>query len=153
MLNYKVPRTKIIEYNSIKEIDMRHGIGLTTHMKVKVSTLIERVRENRKHHEETYDKAVGVYLQKVRKRLEARLKRLDEIGESPGELDSIGGGLGLAPPKSYLDSYDDILAVLEMTTEKELELDSQQLANIIRDKWDWERDFNMSTRLYANEAG
>ena len=149
------PIQRIIEDNSVKEINMRHGIGLSTQMKVKVADLIKKVKENRAKHEATYEKAVKVYLDKIAGALDDRKLEMDQFssdGATFEELNALGGGFGFSPPRCYLDSYDDILAVLEMTTEKELELDSQQLANIIRDKWDWERDFRMSTVMYANEA-
>jgi hypothetical protein len=146
---------RIIEDNSVKEITMRHGIGLSTTMTVKVEDLVEKVKANRAKHEETYKKAVGVYMDKIASALDDRKEEMEQFSSenaSYEELAAMGGGLGFTPPRCYLDSYDDILAVLEMATEEELELDSQQLANIIRDKWDWEREFAASTVMYANEA-
>jgi hypothetical protein len=156
------PLFKLIEGNSLKDLQynmrretMRHGIGLQTKMTVKVADLIEKVKANRKKHEETYRKAVGVYMSKIAEAIDDRKEEYEQFDEKKAtyeELAAIGGGFGFTPPRSYLDSYDDILAVLEMATEEVLELDSQQLANIIRDKWDWEREFNASTVMYANEA-
>jgi len=156
------PLFKLIEQNSLLDLqynmrreNMRHGIGLQTKMKVKVVDLIEKVKANRKKHEETYKKAVKVYMDKIAEALDDRKEEMEQFESDKAsyeELAAIGGGFGFTPPRSYLDSYDDILAVLEMTLEEELELDSQQLANIIRDKWDWEREFNASTVMYANEA-
>lgn len=146
---------RIIEDNSIKEINMRHGIGLHTKVTIKVKELAEKIKANRAKHEETYKKAVGVYMDKISSALDDRKLEMEQFRSDKAtyeELAAIGGGLGLTPPRCYLDSYDDILAVLEMATEEVLELDSQQLANLIRDKWDWEREFAASTVMYANEA-
>lgn len=146
---------RIIEDNSVKEINMRHGIGLHTKVTIEVSTLVEKIKANRAKHEETYNKAVKVYMDKIAGALDERKAEMEEFSSDDAtyeELAELGGGLGFTPPRCYLDSYDDILAVLEMATEEKLELDSQQLANLIRDKWDWEREFAASTVMYANEA-
>ena len=69
-----------------------------------------------------------------RKKVAERLTQMLDKANSGAEIEL---HVGLSHPVSNLEDYDEVIAMLEMTTDKEVELTSDQFRQYVMDKWHW----------------
>ncbi len=113
-------------------------------VRVRRAELVEKVRTNRTKHEETYKKALTVFREEAVDKLRGMLKAAEDGGE-------IEQYLGLPEPQKHTDDYDQVIAMLEMSTEDEIDLDALDFARYVLDKWGWQANFEATTGCYASK--
>ena len=59
------------------------------------------------------------------------------------------GGADIPRPKSYLEYYDDAIAMLGVCTDKEIKLDNVLFGQLMKDDWDWSDTFSSSNAFYS----
>jgi hypothetical protein len=160
----EVPITKIIEDNSLKNVEeiddyefratlceeetrmaMRHA-GLNMEFTFKKEDVLKQLRKNREEHalivEEARDGWQTAAVALIKKEL-ANVRK----ATAPAQL-----SFHLNPPVDYTDVYDTLIAQLEMAQEDELELDGDQFRKMMEDKWDWREQFLGTNAAYSVSA-
>jgi len=105
--------------------------------------LLEIIKKNREQHraifEEAYD---GFY--------KALVAQLDKMKEAALAKKKVSLYVGLTEPVDMTSEYDEVIQMLELTTDNEVVLDQRQFKNYILDEWNWKGQFITSNSLYAN---
>lgn len=110
--------------------------------KVDKEELLAKLRENREKHKETFKKADKEWRKKATK----ALRKAAEA--APDKIDAYPLNK-LPAPESYLGSYDQVIARLEMEVEDTVELDENEFAYFVLDNWHWRGQFAANTRQYV----
>ncbi len=112
--------------------------------RVNRTTLLQKLEENREKHKKDFIEAKTAWenqatkaLQKAAKRAEKGKITLDPLGDLP-------------KPQSYIESYDDAIARIEMDVRDEVELSDREFSAWVQDKWAWRGTFVANTSLYNN---
>ena len=120
-------------------------------VKVKRDELLKKVRQNRVKHIEEYAQAVIGYKKKAIQAVEDATKRLTQrIGElKEGEVIKLSAiTFDLRVPQNHSRDYDQVIAMLEMSVDPELEIQTDEFAMYVMDNWDWKEAFVHTANLY-----
>ena len=107
--------------------------------------LLEILKTNREKHEKNYSKAKEGF--KIL--LEKELK---------GKLDALRAGKKVRltfknqKPVSYLGQYDEVIGMLELATDKELVISTEQYKQYVKDDWSWKQQWSVSNMDYLSAA-
>jgi len=107
--------------------------------------LIKILKENKDKHEKLYDEAVIGYRAEVCEKLEDALRKA-----SCGE--KYITNLEMSVPQHYLKDYDRIIGMLELATEKEIELNSGEYDQYVNDEWHWAGTTKSINTMYASKS-
>ena len=99
------------------------------------------IQENRNNHKAEYDEALKAYKAQLVTLLEKKL-----AAAKNGE--DVSHQINLAKPREYLAQYDRALRMFELTTQEEVELDSESFAQLVMDEWDWKESFSSINNSY-----
>lgn len=113
--------------------------------KYPATELLKAVKENREKHVADYKEAFINY----RKLLKTELSDLVARVEKGGEIDH---NIRLRKPESHEREYDQAIRMLEMTGDREIELDGQTFAKLVMDEWEWQQSFTTNTKSYGEAA-
>lgn len=108
--------------------------------------LLTVLRENRTKHVNEYLSAVTVYRDDVVARLKKMLS--DAKVEAQKTEPKFDLRIDLDAPKSYVESYDTAIKMLEMSTDEIIELSLQEFSQYVEDKWSWAAAFKSVTSIY-----
>ena len=112
-------------------------------MEFRVKDVIEKVTENKEKHLADYEAAKQAYKQESLALLEKALADA-KLGKFP-ETQFVS----LPPkPKSYIPSYDRIISMLNLTSQKTVELSEQDYSKYILDNWEWKELFTSTSAYY-----
>lgn len=112
----------------------------------KKNDLIKAITENRNNHRAAFEAALKAYRDEVIETLE---NQLDQAKRG----DRIPRGHGLVCPMDMTKEYDQILDILDMTTDEEIELSQQEFGQYVLDQWNWKTQFANSTCAYLENTG
>jgi hypothetical protein len=133
-------------YSTIEEYDKI--IGKRDHMQkvtVKRDQLLAKVKENRKAHREVFEISLKGYRKAVVEHLE---KLLDDAKEGK----RIEHNVRMPVPQDQTPEYDQAIAMLEMSVDKEIELTAQEFACYVMDRWHWKKQFTASNKGYFDSV-
>jgi hypothetical protein len=99
------------------------------------------ILNNRNNHKAEYDEALKAYKAQLIVLLEKKLSAAKN-GED------VSHQINLAKPREYLSQYDRALRMFELTTQEEVELDSETFAQLVMDEWDWKDSFSTVNNSY-----
>lgn len=125
------------------------GRGHGRTYKVKITTLLTHLRENREAHIEIVEEAQAAFREKVVARLDAML-----AAAKKGEAISVTVGLRI--PTKHTDAFDNAIGLLAMTMEAGevvIEIDAGEYERFVRNNWEWTDEFRDSNRGYSNKLG
>ncbi len=118
---------------------------------VRKEELLKKVRANRTSHIAEYLEACEGYRAKA-------LAKIDEVfGDLKAKVESLKDGqvialmhvtFGLEVPQTHEKDYDQVIMMLEMSTEDTVKLASDEFACYVMDDWDWKKDFLLSNSRY-----
>ena len=121
-------------------------------VKVNRQDLLTKVRENRALHVSEYRAACEGYKEQA-------IARIDEIAAELREkianlkagkmIDLVAVRFGLDAPRSYEKSYDQAIAMLEMSVDDEITLTDHEFAQYVLDDWEWQEHFKTETASYS----
>lgn len=111
-------------------------------IKVKTEDILKQIKENRESHSEEFKSAHAGFMIDSENRMKRALKDI-KAGKIPK-------GISFEEPEDHTDDYDTIIAMLEMTTDTELEITYEQFLRYARDKWSWSSKFARLSNLYNN---
>lgn len=110
-------------------------------VRIEVSKLLAHLMKNREAHKIEYAEAMDGYRDAVIKALSDKLKKARKE-------EDVDHSIKVVRPTDYTDSYDEAIAMLEWTTEKEVEIDRQQFKQYVQDEWVWKQAFAATSALY-----
>ena len=115
-------------------------------VRVRAVELLEVLKTNRTQHMTEYQSAMEVY----KKEVVAKLKHLlaDARKEAEKDVPSFDLSVGLAEPRSYAESYDTAIKMLEMSTDEIIELSQTEFSQYVEDNWSWQSVFKSVTGAY-----
>lgn len=109
--------------------------------KYPVSKLLDAIKANRERHINDFEEALGEYRRRATECLFNAWQEAKDGGEIRRTVD-------LPEPKSHKDDYDQIIAMLEMTSDEIIRLDSREFAMFVMDDWEWKKQFVHVNRSY-----
>lgn len=107
--------------------------------------VLKKIRANREQHREKYALAMAKYTDIIRQRAEELVQGINAGKELP-ELNHV---FNPVRPRSYLNDYDTIIQMLEMSVKDQLEISKRQFQSYVMDDWDWKDLFIGSTAQYV----
>lgn len=107
--------------------------------------VITILRQNLAKHEVIVQEARRGYVEKAKKALEAKLDALNS-----GKVEPLT--FALPVPEDYTRAYQTAIRLLEMHTEKTIELDATNAECFIMDRWSWRGAFLMKSAAYSATA-
>lgn len=110
-------------------------------VKVERDRLLSTLQENRAKHVEEYTTAVEQYRVEAEKALR---KRALEVRDGK----TLKTAIDLPEPRSFEEEYDRAIAMVEWSTEPQIELDEQDFRAFVLDEWNWRGHFAATTSLY-----
>lgn len=116
---------------------------------VKRVDLLEKLKINRDKHATDYVLAYEGYKIEVEKLLEAEIAKVVN-----GTFDySKGLELNEDPPTNYTSEYDNVIAMMEMSVDETINLDSSSFQQYVLDNWSWKQTFSGTVAKYASNVG
>lgn len=116
-----------------------------TKVKMRRSTLLEQVRQNRKRHRKVFEEAQVGYRAAV-------IKELDVMLSEARSGRRIRRVVSLAEPVDQTREYDRVIRMLEMTEEEQFELTELEFSQYVMDDWSWKSAFLTSNMRYSDTA-
>ncbi len=117
----------------------------TMKVKVKKAELLNALKENREKHAADYEKAKIGFRKVLEKELEKKLQQCRD-GKKVELL------FKNQKPNSHLKDYDDVIGMLEFSTDDELTIDHQQYKQYVKNEWDWIKHWATSNSVYLSAA-
>lgn len=119
-------------------------IGNQTFEVVKEELLV-LLKDNRAKHKEEYDIAVIGFREEVVKELREKL-----VAALEGK--KIVLGTEHSHPTLHTAGYDDVIGLLELTTEDVVDLDLHDYKQYVKDEWNWKGGWEIGNALYSTTA-
>ena len=113
-------------------------------VKLNKKDLLKVIKKNRKKHVEEYESASKIFIEDAIAKLQEMLK----VAQTKGRIIQ---SLGLAEPKSYVESYDTAIRMLEMSVDEVIELSEQEFKQFVEDNWVWKSAFTTTTSFYNSK--
>ncbi len=111
-------------------------------MKFSVKKLTELIKKNRGDHRKLFEQAQQGYRK-------ALIRELDLMLKEARERKRYRRAVELVEPMDMTREYDQILAMLELTTDADIELSQDEFARYVLDDWDWKERVTMTNRSYV----
>lgn len=129
----------------LKKVDNVEKLGNMNKITVKKKKLVSTLRDNRKKHNEDFHEATVGYQEEM---IEFLRGKLDSVtaGEKINLFDNYP-----KEPESHVESYDEVILMLEYGEDTELALESHDFKRYVLDKWEWKREFEVSNAGYLNK--
>lgn len=109
-------------------------------IKIKKEDLLKAIKSNRDKHALEYRKAKAGFRKLLEEELNAKLKAVVEGKSVELTFKSV-------KPTSHLKEYDDIIGMLELSTDTEFEINHEQYRQYVKNEWEWERVWHASNAL------
>jgi len=115
-------------------------------VKVNKDTLLATLKTNRDDHVTKYNAAMKIYR-------EDAIVELGKMLKSAKTTDAkIIRYMDLPEPECHENDYNTIIAMLEMSVDKEIVLSSQEFRTYVLNEWGWQRAFTSNSLSYLNKA-
>jgi len=115
-------------------------------IKVKVSELIDSLRENKKAHVEDFKKAKSVYFDD----LEEALDKLT-VDAVQGTIRDDNYMIMFRPPILNEANYDKYINMLHMSQDNIIEIGTDEYERFVEDTWDWAVSARMLNSTYSSK--
>lgn len=96
-------------------------------VKIKVADLIAKLKDNRDSHTKLYNDAMEGYYVDTEKKLRKKISDL--------KAQKIVASFSVSVPKDHTPDYDRLIKMLEMSTDTELVISSQDFNRYVLDEW------------------
>ncbi len=110
-------------------------------VKVPVATVLTHLRTNRELHKAEAKEAKVARQQQLLEEYEKAVERI-KLGEAQPRIKQMP-----AVP-DHTEDYDSAIKLLEMSSDKDIVLDTAAVDCFVRDRWDWKQDFEANTSGY-----
>lgn len=112
------------------------------YVNVKTTDLLTILKQNRKDHRAQFEEALDGYTKECEEQLRLRLEQL-RAGKK------ISMAFSMPEPQDMTSEFDNLIALLELTTDVEIELTPSEARNYVSNDWDWLRAATMSNSRYT----
>jgi hypothetical protein len=123
-------------------------------VRVKKTELLAAVKKNRDQHRAIFLEAVDGYKAEALRLLEEKV-RLVKRSKLPAYV-----AISLYVPEDHTKDYDNAIAMFEMSVDEELEVDETSFNQLVRDDWQWKRQwltsnsgYSVTAATFANQVG
>lgn len=113
------------------------------YVNVKTSDLLEILKKNRKAHRSQFEEALGGYEKECEEQLRLRLEQL-----KGGKRISMA--FSMPEPQDMTSEFDNLIDLLELTTDIEIELTPDEARNYVSNDWVWLKAATMSNARYTH---
>lgn len=115
-------------------------------VKIDRKKLLKIVIDNKDKHVADFNESVEDYKAAVVKLAEANLELV-----KTGDLEQIARARALpAKPVSYEKDYNRAIRMLELSVEKDIDVEEDVFNQLVLDEWVWKNQFNTSSMLYKS---
>lgn len=114
-------------------------------VKVERMQLLTAIQGNRDAHRDLFIKAQKGYR-------EMMIEELDRMLKDAKEGLPIRRAVALVEPQDHTEDYDRVIRMLEMSVDKEIEIDASSFDQYVRDRWSWKQFADSTNTLYAARA-
>lgn len=104
--------------------------------------LLTALRLNKAKHASDHKAAVQAYRERASEGMKKQLSNIT-LGKE------FTLNFQLIEPKSYEESYDDAISMIEFCQDESIKLDQDQYKKFVQDKWEWQQTFGMTKTLYG----
>lgn len=111
------------------------------YVKVAVSDLLAQLKVNKDKHVKEFNEAMIGYREALKKELHDKFLLASSNVDVKHNIDTVR-------PTSYETFYDEAIAMMEWTIEKEVELDRNEFKQYVQDEWSWKNSFAITASLY-----
>lgn len=111
-------------------------------VKVKKEDLIKVLQTNRDIHQSAFNEALEGYKISVEKELKSKLKDL----KAGKDFDLY---INLQKPVSYVKQYNDVIGMLEISTEEDVSITMEEYLKYYKNEWEWQSSWQLSNALYS----
>lgn len=115
-------------------------------VKVRRTHLLESIKVNRDKHRDVFLKAQEGYRTMV-------IEELDRMLQEAKDGKPIKRAISLVEPQDHTEDYDRVIAMLEMSVDNEIEIDSTSFDQYVNDRWSWKQFAESTNALYAARVG
>lgn len=126
------------------------------------SEILEKMRTNRETHATEYAEALKGYYLEVAEQAKEVAKKAREVAkfaegeadkDDPENIEESRWNISAIKPEDHTGDYDRVIAMLEMTKSSKIELDEQEFAQYVLDKWAWKQHFETTNNFYSAKFG
>lgn len=114
-------------------------------VKVERMALLNSIKGNRDAHRALFLKAQEGYRVMM-------IEELDRMLQEAKDGKHIRRGVSFAEPQDHTEDYDRVIRMLEMSVDKEIEIDANSFDQYVRDRWSWKQFADSTNTLYAARA-
>ena len=122
---------------------------------VEKNRLIAKLQENKETHSRQYKEAMEGFKDAVLEDLAKQIKTLqtwvEKVEASTPEQISKRVPVTCQRPENHTSDYEEVIDMMNWTTEKEVKLSTTDFNAYVRDNWDWRQTF-ASTHMAYNKA-
>lgn len=111
-------------------------------VRVRADEIREIVQRNREQHEKIFREAIDGYRKECEKLLQEHIESLRD-----GKIRKVA--IALPFPENHMRDYDRVIKMLELSTEKEIELSESDFASYVMDDWEWKWQFIRANMPYS----
>ena len=112
-------------------------------VKVNKTDLIKILKQNRDVHVKEFEEATCGYRMAVEMALKKKLKDV----KAGKEFDLYFSDL--SKPASYVKDYENVIGMLEITTEEAVSITMEEYLKYYKNEWAWSRSWSISNAPYA----
>lgn len=107
--------------------------------------LLAKITENRELHAAVYREALEGWKAATLQLLNYQVSELQD-----GRVPKLGGWDLI--PTDHTADYDQVITMLEMSVDDIIELDEEQFAQYVMDRWDWKRSWIANSAKFSETA-
>ena len=111
-------------------------------VKVKKADLVKVLQTNRDLHQTEFNEALVGYKISVEKELKNKLKDL----KAGKDFDLY---INLQKPVSYVKQYNDVIGMLEISTEEDVFISMEEYLKYYKNEWEWQTSWKLSNAFYS----
>ncbi|WP_345969617.1 hypothetical protein WCX72_09840 [Sulfurimonas sp. HSL1-6] len=109
-------------------------------VKVDKDNLLKVLRENREKHQVEFDQLWGEFQTKIKDEI-TRISMIDEYDDVPS--------IQAIKPESFVKDYDEVIGMLEFSTDTEFDITQEEYKKYVLNEWDWKRTFDFIKTSYG----
>lgn len=156
----KAPPSQLSTWKMVESTDPIYFIDwkgknmIQQNLKYNVQDVLKVLRENRKDHVRIFEEAVVGYGKAVKQLLHDLTTDLVAVEDNKVIDVDLRSRINdvLDKPRCHETDYDVVIKMLDMTSQKELELTPHEVAQYILDRWNWTDQFVQCGIAYSQTA-
>ena len=116
---------------------------------VKTDDLLVKLQENKNLHVTEYKNLTALYRKSLIEKFNDTLELLDTENVDVYDIEL---HFGLPIPQDHSNDYDNAIAMLEMTTQEEIQLSESDFMKFVRNQWNWSHGTFEISKFYSGNS-